>query len=237
MPIDQKTLSLREVADLLVLNKLATKPDTHGFHALLGFLKTGQLVRCRFLLSRVGPTAADLGEIIGSRAVLTRYARPLLLNAKKGWAGTYRVKLKDIAYEAVQSAARGDGAGANQDWAVTLLQSANDTASVEVAESDWHRFLNVHSTHGPNDVDGEGHPGRPKKNWEAVYSELAANLWSVLDSHNIKIGKHQALADEIFNGLKEHAVEGIPETTTIMTGLARVRSRVGQIKRQRGKHQ
>jgi hypothetical protein len=222
-----RPLSLRAVAKLLVQHKLTEKSDKNGLDQLLGLLKTGEIC-----------AVATFPDILSEPLVISQNywkkrgrdaMSSLLFKQDKGWHGTYTVKLADVAAEAYQKATRENQGTNPEQFAVPLIQQAGTKASVEVLHSEWRRYLKGVELSGSDDDETSG-PGRRKKNWEAVYRELAAMLWFHIDRGNLQLPKQEAIADMIRENLRAQIEEGVPEASTIKDRIAQVRTRVEHLR-------
>ncbi len=81
-------------------------------------------------------------------------------------------------------------------------------------------------------VEAPGGPGRPaNEKWAEVFSELAALLWRAIEEHGVKkVPSQEAIAVEIRSNLESLKLVGLPEVSTIQSRIARVRSRVKQLR-------
>lgn len=236
-----KPMSLRSVADLLVQYGLPQKRDKYGYDCLLGLLKTSQ-IRTIAYFPIVGAEAVPISERYWQG--IGRGALNCLTRSKENdWSGTYSIKLRDVAAEAFRTARsrivaekeRVVTEEENEQLIVRFIQHANKTASVEVLQSEWDRFLTstgMSAAEPPLLVEAPGRPGRPvNEKWVEVLSELAAVLWRAIEEHGVKkVPSQEAIAVEIRSNLESLGQVALPQVSTIQSRIATVRLRVRQLR-------
>ncbi|GEO18067.1 hypothetical protein [Microvirga aerophila] len=229
MPDFDPPLPLRAIANSIVSMGMAKKGDKYGFYCLLGLLKSGQI---QAVASFVDIANVPLRipqaywTMLGPDAL-----NPLIKNSRKGWYETYKIRLKDLTIEAYRSAsARNDAERSQEQLVAELMKQANKTSCVEVLQSEWQRFAGARERAASDDEETRG-PGRPEKNWEAVYKELAAVLWLAIDRTNPKLVNRRSLPAELAASLQAMGIDEVPAISTIENGMAAVRTRVGQLRK------
>ena len=107
-----------------------------------------------------------------------------------------RIKLRDVAAEAFRTArSRIVTEEENEQLVIRFMTHANKSASVEVFQSEWERFLTskgMSAAEPPLPVAAPGKAGRPvNEKWVEVFSELAALLWRAIEEHGVKEFHHR----------------------------------------------
>jgi hypothetical protein len=212
-----RTVTLRAVADMLVERGYSSRRDKNGFNKLLELLKCGDLRTVVFfpIVSKSPvPVPVEYWIPRGPDALQT-----LLKVPKRNWQGAYNIKLRELA-ASVFRVASSSGALDLEDLVKVLVEHAEMEANVEVLESEWQKYASLHPP-----GTGSRLAGRPEKNWEAVYAELAALLWQAIDRKQPV--DHESLARQIAEHLQALNAENPPTWKTIKGKLSSVvRSRV-----------
>jgi hypothetical protein len=176
MPDIDAPLSLRMIADLLVAYGLPPPRDTRGFGLLLALLKSAQIEAIAFF-----PEVADQPIVISStywKGVARDALDCLHGNERRDRAGTYSIRLKDVAAEALRVATTrvGTVGPPAEQIILDLIRCSMKKSSVEVLQSEWNRYLE--SQNLPQLIQANGprpHKGGEKSDyWEEVLMELSA---------------------------------------------------------------